>query len=135
VTIKNTLWRSLFPDLVSRMKWFFKPAPVVMETEITTPADLLNDALCALRLAEVEFTEAHLAVNNFLVQHPEHLPVKEVGDKTYLTFKPGDPEFQRLQSRENAAITARSNAMARWSALKEKVDSRESRHIAGVLMP
>jgi hypothetical protein len=98
----------------------------------STPEDLLLEAHKDLRAAEAEFAAAHFATNNFLLHHPEHLPLKTVGDQIYLTFKPGNPEFQRLQSRENAAIVNRARAMARWSDLKEKVNPRESKHIAGV---
>jgi hypothetical protein len=108
-----------------------KPTEIVAPAT-STPADLLSQVHRELKIAEAEFAAAHLATNNFLVQHPEHLPVKTVGDKVFLTFKPGDPEFQRLQSRENAAIANRAKAMARWSELRKKVDSRESQHVAGV---
>lgn len=115
------------------LRYFWKkPTEAAEAPASSTPADLLSQAHRELKIAEVEFASAHLATNNFLVQHPEHLPLKTVGDQIYLTFKPGNPEFQRLQSRENAAIAARAKAMARWSDVKEKMDSRETRYIAGV---
>ena len=110
-----------------------KPTEIVAPAS-STPADLLSQAHRELKIAEAEFAAAHLATNNFLVAHPEHLPVKTVGDKVYLTFKPGDPELQRLRSRENAATVNRAKAMAHWSELKGKMDSRQSRHIAGELV-
>jgi hypothetical protein len=111
--------------LRSRTAVVEQPAPSTLE-------DLLVEAHQGLRFAEVEFAEAHLAVNQFYVRNRDFLPIKEVAGQVTLTIKLPNAELAALLSRENAAIASRAKAMARWSDLKEKVDSRESRHIAGV---
>jgi hypothetical protein len=97
-----------------------------------SPEDCLAEAHRDLRIAETEFAQAHLAVNQFYVRNRDFLPVNEVAGHVTITIKPPNVELAALLSRENRAAVDRAKKMQRWSDLERQFASRETRHIAGV---
>jgi hypothetical protein len=112
------------------MRFFLKTK--VVKPEVTTSQDLLGDALKQLKIAEIEYAHACDALAHFYATHPKHVPVKRIGDGIWIQITPDDPELRSLTSRENQARNDRAKKMQRWSDLKERHASHESRHVAGV---
>jgi hypothetical protein len=113
------------------MHWFRKPSPPAARPQQPTPEDYLVQADADLQAAEREFAEAHLAVNQFYLNHRDYLPVKDVAGKVTITIKPPNAELAALLSRENRSIQARNNVMARRAELR-KLYQPETTFVAGV---
>ena len=111
---------------------FLKKPALLVEVESSALVDPLAEAHRDLRIAETEFAQAHLAVNQFYVRNRDFLPVKDVAGQVTITIKPPNEELAALLSRENHAAADRAKKMQRWSDLEQQFASRESRHIAGV---
>ena len=114
------------------MRWFSKETPPVAETVIT-PDDHLREADAALRVAEREFAEAHLSVNQFYARHREFLPIVDVAGKTMLNIRPPSPELAALLSRENRSNENRNRCMRQRAELMERYRP-QARHVAGQLV-
>jgi hypothetical protein len=102
-------------------------------TPLDVPQDLLAEALCDLRAAEVEFAFAHRDVNAYYELHPEYKPVKNVAGRVVVEARLPDAELTMLLQRENHAAADRARKMHRWSELEQQA-SREEKHVAGILV-
>ena len=109
--------------------WNTKP------TEVEAPALSLSDreveARRAWKEAETALADACLALNRFRLTHPQHIPIKKIGDATWIQFNPGDPELIRLSSAENHARFDRDAKQKLWADVYRELHPEEV-HIAGV---
>ena len=117
---------------VNLLKKLWTPvAPVAPAPAATDP---VADALREFQIADREYKSACDALSYFYSSHPEHVPLKRVGNDVWFTVKPEDPALRALTNRENRARHNRAVKMQRWSDLKEQHASQESKHVAGVRM-
>jgi hypothetical protein len=119
-------------------KFGAKSSPVI-ETSLPlpTPADPLVEAHKELKAAEIAFADACHALAHFYATHPQHVPIKRIGDGIWIQITPEDPELRALTSQENHARNDRANKLDAWSKLKEKLDQlngKETVHVAGALI-
>ena len=107
--------------------WKNKPT---VEAPAVSLSDREVDARRAWKAAEVALADACLALNHFRLTHPQHIPVKRIGNDVWLQFTPNDPELLKLSSAENRARADRDAKQRFWADLYRELHP-ETRYVAG----
>ena len=111
------------------MGWFKEP-PAPVSPQSTTDEDRLAELYRDWKAAEVVLADANLALNRFRTTHPQHQPVKPIGDDLWIQLVPDDPELLRLTSAENRARFDRDVKQRAWAILHKELHPDDA-HVAG----
>jgi hypothetical protein len=114
----------------SRVLRLWKTKPTEVEAPALSLSDREVEARRAWKEAETALADACLALNRFRLTHPQHIPIKKIGDATWIQFTPNDPELIRLSSAENRARFDRNAKQKFWADLYRELHP-ETRYVAG----
>jgi hypothetical protein len=115
---------------VLRTFWKTKPAEVA-EAPSPTPTDREAQAYATWKAAEIVLADACMALNRFRLTHPQHVPVKRIGNDTWIQQTPNDPQLLALSSAENRARFDRDQKQQAWSLLHKQLHP-DMAHVGGV---
>ena len=102
-----------------------------VEAPAPTPADLEAQTYAAWKAAEIVLADACMALNRFRLTNLQHVPVKRIGDDTWIRLTPNDPQLLALSSTESRARFDRDQKQQAWSVLHKQLHP-DAVHVAGV---